>query len=429
MDGSRNAVYERVRTKLVARLGDLQRNAPNGAITKDRGALVEELRRMLHALPQEEYRALKVSRQGEEDRFLQVLIDETLGTFGPLDGLLADPTISEIMVNGPHQVFVERSGHLQQLELEFRDKEHLMAVIERMLNTVGSSVNESNPICDAMLPDGSRLNVIIPPLVPEGPIVTIRRKLRAWTMQEYVTLETLSKEAAEFIEACVKTKVNMIFSGGTSTGKTTLVSILSANIPPHERIITIENVSELELPNRLHWIRMVGKSANLEGRGEIPLRTLVRNALRMRPDRIILGEARGGEALDVVQAMHTGHDGVITVLHANSPQAALERLETLMLMSGVELPPYACRMQIASAIDLIIHMERFIDGSRHIAAITQVLGASRDGFQLEDLFTFEVQGFSPNGQLQGTCRYTGARPKFLTKFQWNNVEVPAWVTK
>jgi pilus assembly protein CpaF len=294
---------------------------------------------------------------------------------------------------------------------------------------VGLTVNESNPLCDAMLADGSRINVIIPPLVLNGPVVTIRRKSRAWTVHDFVTVGALSEQAAQCLETCVKAKVNVVISGGTSTGKTTLVSILSTCIPSDERVITIENVAELELLGREHWIRLVAKAANLEGRGEIPLRALVKNALRMRPDRIILGEARGGEALDVVQAMHSGHDGFITVLHANTPRSALERLETLMLMSGLDLPPTACRMQIASAVDLVVHMGRFADGSRRIAAITQVLGTSQqEGYELEDLFTFDVEGFSSDGKLQGACRYTGARPKFLAKFRLNKVEVPAWLT-
>jgi pilus assembly protein CpaF len=257
--------------------------------------------------------------------------------------------------------------------------------------------------------------------------VTIRRKLRHWSVEDYLAVNAFSEQAAEFLQACVRARVNIVFSGGTSTGKTTLVAILSAFIPHDERIITIENLSELELSGRAHWIRLVAKAPNLEGRGEIPLRSLVRNALRMRPDRIILGEARGGEALDVVQAMHSGHDGFFTVLHANSPQAALERLQTLMLVSGVGLPPFACQQQIASAVDLIVHMERFVDGSRRVSTITQVLGISPDRFELEDLFVFDVQGFSEDGRLHGLCRYTGAQPKFLRKFQHNNVPIPGWV--
>jgi pilus assembly protein CpaF len=346
---------------------------------------------------------------------------------GPLDGLLGDPAVNEIMINGPEEIFVERDGRIERVETKFRDANHLMAFIERLLEPARASVTETNPCVDASLPDGSRINVIIPPLVLNGPTVTIRRKLRRWEMNDLVYLESLSPEAAEFLEACVKARVNVILSGGTSTGKTALVSILSSFIPQEERIITIENVAELDLPNRQHWIKLVSRSPNAEGRGEIPLRTLVRNALRMRPDRVILGEARGGEALDVVQAMQTGHEGVITVLHANSPQAALERLETLMLMSGVDVLAQACRTQIARAVDVVVHLARFADGSRRIASIAHVLDTVSGGFQIEELFAFDVKGFRPDGKLEGTLRYTGARPKFLPKFQVNNVPIPRWM--
>lgn len=422
-----NGVYERLKTRLKIRLVDLLDSAHDvtRASAAQRQHLEESLQQALKALP-DEFRGVRLSGE-EERRLVEEVIDDVVG-LGPLDRLLADPSITEIMVNGPHEIFVERSGALRRIEAKFRDTPHLMTVIERMLSSAGLSVTESNPLCDGTLADGSRINVIIPPLVLNGPSVTIRTKSRSWTMEDYVKIGALSVEAAEFLRACVRAKVNMVFSGGTSTGKTTLVSILSNEIPKGERIITIENVAELELPGREHWIRLVGRSANLEGRGEVALRVLVRNALRMRPDRIILGEARGGEALDVVQAMHSGHDGVMTVLHANTARAALDRLETLMLMSGLDLPPIACRTQIASAVDLVIHIGRYADGSRRVAAITQVLGVLQDSFELEELFVFEAESFSPEGELRGSCRYTGAKPKCLAKFRLANVEVPSWVT-
>lgn len=348
---------------------------------------------------------------------------------GPLEPLLLDPETTEIMINGPEQVYVERHGRLERAPAAFRDANHLMSVIERLLDSAGMSVTSSEPCVDASLPDGSRINVIVPPLVLNGPTVTIRKKIRPWTMDDYLRLESLSAQAKEFLEACVKAKVNLIVSGGTSTGKTTLVSLLSSCIPQTERIITIENVAELELAGHEHWIRLVARSPNIEGRGEIPLRTLVRNALRMRPDRIILGEARGGEALDVVQAMNSGHDGVVTVLHANSPHAALERLQTLMLMSGLELPLAACQLQVARGVDVVIHMSRFADGSRRIGSIAQVLDSVEGGFQVEELFAFEVRGFQDSGRLEGALRYTGARPKVVEKFRLHNVPVPAWVAR
>jgi pilus assembly protein CpaF len=418
-------VYEQVRTRLKRHLAGVLEVMPDQqAPSALRAALEDSLRQVMKALPAED-QAFQLPRD-EQDRLIEETVNEAVG-YGVLDRLIADPTISEIMVNGPREIFIERDGRLQRVDATFRDAAHLMSVIERMLGSANLTVNEANPICDASLPDGSRINVIIPPLVLNGPAVTIRRKLREWTMRDYVANGTLSEQAAEFLEGCVKAKVNFVISGGSSTGKTTLVSILASAIPPDHRIITIEGVAEFELPGRQHWVRLIAKPPNVENRGEIPLRVLVKNALRMRPDRIILGEARGGEALDVVQAMHTGHDGFITVLHANSPHAALDRLETLMLMSGVDVPPAVCRVQIATAVDLVVHVGRFVDGSRRVATVSQVHGVSQEGFVMEDLFVFEVESFAPDGKLSGRCRYTGAKPKVLAKFHLHNVAVPPWM--
>ena len=426
MTNSPTATYERLKTQLKGQLADrlnLDASLSKGG-AGNRETLKVEVQRMIQVLVGESRGAALTS--DDQHRLAVDVIDEVLG-LGPLDALLADLTITEIMVNGPHEIFIEREGILERTDAQFRDAQHLMLVIERILGPVGLAVNESDPICDASLPDGTRLNIVIPPLVLNGPTVTIRRKLRDWNMQEFVDIEALSEQAAEFLQACVRAKVNLIVSGGTSTGKTTLVSILSTFIPQRERIITIENVAELDLPKRQHWIRLVARGPNVQGRGEVSLRALVKNALRMRPDRIILGEARGGEALDVIQAMHTGHDGLITVLHGNSPKAALERLETLMLMSGLDLPPQACRMQIASAVDLVVHMGRFADGTRRMASVSQVLGSADDTFQLEDIFQFDVEGFTDENKLQGRLRYMDVTPKVLHKFQLNNVPVPTWM--
>lgn len=422
------SAYERMKSKLKLRLLDLLDGIPQEQDTAARRkGLEEQLRALVKGGLSQGKQPIQFT-DDEQARLVAETVNEVVG-YDLLDRLLTDPTISEIMVNGPGEIYIERDGRLELFPDTFRNEHHLLSVIERMLGTVHLTVNEANPLCDASLPDGSRVNVIIPPLALNGPVMTIRRKLRDWTMPEYLALGVLSEQTAEFLEGCIKAKVNIIISGGTSTGKTTLVSLLAAFIPPEHRIITIENVSELELAGRKHWIRLVAKLPNVENKGEIPLRTLVKNALRMRPDRLILGEARGGEALDVVQAMHSGHDGFITVLHANSARAALERLETLMLMSGLELPPAACRTQIASAVDLVIHVARFVDGTRRLAAISQVLGSSpQEGFDMEDLFTFDAEGFTPEGRLKGICRYTGAKPKFLEKFHLNNVPVPAWLT-
>jgi pilus assembly protein CpaF len=364
--------------------------------------------------------------QENAQQLVREILDDVVG-LGPLDALLSDPSVSEIMVNGYDHIFTERNGRIERVQQSFTDNTHLMRVIERMLSSVGRAVSETDPLCDATLASGARINAIIPPLVMNGPVLTIRKKVRDWTLDELVQIGMLSVQAAEFLSGAVRAKVNCIVSGGTSTGKTTLVTALCANIPPDERIITIENVPELELPNRENWVRMVAKSANVQGKGEIPLRELVKNALRMRPDRIILGEARGGEALDVVQAMQSGHDGFMTVLHANTPLGALERMETLMLMSGLDVAPSVCRRQIAGALDLVIHVGRFADGSRRISSIAQVMGNTQEAFQLEALFSLDAQGFSSDGKLEATCRYTGVRPQCLQKFALNNVAIPAWM--
>ena len=417
--------YEQLKRLLKARLADLlDTDTRHGPSTRpDRDTIAARMRSVVGTL-QGELRQPALSAP-EQERLVAELVDEVIG-LGPLEPLLNDPEITEVMVNGPSRIYVERLGRLERTAAAFRDSHHLMSVIERLLDRTGASVTEAEPCADASWSDGTRINVVMPPVAPDGPTVTIRKKLRQWTIEHFVSLDSMSPQAAEFLQACVKARVNLVISGGTSTGKTTLVSLLSSYIPKEERIITIENVGELEMPGHEHRIRLVVRLANAQGRGEISLRTLVRTALRMRPDRIILGEARGGEALDVVQAMHTGHEGVITVLHANAPQAALERLQTLMLMSGLDLPSQVCRMQIASAVDLIVHMTRHADGSRRIASIAQVLDSARE-FQLEELFLFEVRGFRADGALEGGLRYTGARPKFAKKFQLGNVPLPAWM--
>lgn len=363
-----------------------------------------------------------------KERLIQQLTDELIG-FGPIMHLMDDNTISEIMVNGPSSVFVERDGRIDRTDVTFRDEDHLLFCIERILEPLGITVTESEPFADASLADGSRMNVTLPPLSLNGPILTIRKQLVSFTMTHLVSLGSVTAEVAEFLGQCVKAHVNIVIAGGTSSGKTTLVTALSSYIAPDERVITIENVAELQLAHREHWLRLVSRPANVEGRGEITVRQLVRNALRMRPDRIILGEARGPEALDVIQAMHTGHEGFITVLHANAPQAALERLEMLMLMSEVELPLAACRRQVASAVELLIHVSRFPDGSRRIAKISQVAGMADQGFLVEDLFTFVMQQTGADGRITGQLEPTGCQPTFLQKFETHNLPLPQLVAK
>lgn len=358
----------------------------------------------------------------EEEQLIAEILDDVVGA-GPLEPLLTDETISEILINGPHEVFVERGGKLERSPLTFASTEQLLSIIERILDGAGVSVNETEPCMDASLPDGSRIHVIIPPVALNGPTMTIRKKLRPFTIDDWLRLGSLSPAAATFLEACVKARVNIVISGGTSTGKTTLVSVLSKYIQPEERVITIENVAELQLPNHKHWVRLSTRAPNSEGHGEITLRTLVKNALRMHPDRIILGEARGGEALDVIQAMLTGHDGAITVLHASSPHAAMERIQTLMLMSGLDLPVEICRRQVASAVELVIHLSHLPDGTRHVEKIVQVMGASNEGFALEELFVFQIRGTTEHGAIVGELQPTGAVPRFEEKFAHHNIQL------
>lgn len=345
--------------------------------------------------------------------------DEVLDR-GPIGHLLKDRNISEIMINGPEKVYVERDGHIQLTDVRFKNTDQLFLAIERLLDHVGKTVTESEPFVDARLPDGSRVNVIIPPLSLDGPIVTIRRTLTQFSLNDLIGLGTLTDEAANFLINCVKAKVNIVISGGTTTGKTTILDTISQYIPQEERVITIETTAELKL-KREHLIRLEAKPPNAEGKGEITIRDLVKNALRMRPDRIILGEARGGEALDMIQAMHTGHEGFITVIHANSPQDALERLQTLMMISGVDIPFYACRAQIASAIDLIIQLIRFPDGSRKVSNIAHVAGVDMDRFVTEELFIFEIEETSPDGKIVGKMTPTGVVPRFTNKFKKYNI--------
>lgn len=424
MSAETSGAYERVKARLKVRLMDLLDGAsgPSRARAPQRQALEEDLRQAFKALS-EEHRVPHLSN-GEEHQLIQEIMDEVIG-LGPLEALLADPAINEIMVNGPRQIFIEQDGKILPApeSVQFKDTAHLLSVIERLLGAAGISVSEAEPCIDASLPDGSRVNVVIPPIALNGPTLTIRKQVRQFAMEDWVGFGSISPTAAQFLEACVNAKVNIVVAGGTSSGKTTLVSILARNLKPDERVITIENVAELELPCP-HWVRLVARPGNAEGRGEVSLRALVKNALRMRPDRLILGEARGGEALDVIQAMVTGHEGVITVLHANSPQSALERLETLMLMSGIELPAQSCRQQIASAVELVIYLSHFPDGSRRVEKIVQVVGTGADGFRVEELFAFQVERTAEEGTIIGTLKPTGVQPRFRQKFLSHNIHLP-----
>ncbi len=355
---------------------------------------------------------------------LQVsLINEILG-YGPLQPLLDDPEIAEIMVNGPYQVYVERHGKIELTGVRFRDEQHLMRVIEKILLPLGKRVDERVPMVDARLPDGSRVNVVVPPIVLNGPCLTIRKFARdPFTMGDLITFGTLTPEAAQFLQGAVQVKLNILITGGTSSGKTTLLNVLSAFIPNDERIITIEDTAELQL-RQDHVVRLEARPPNIEGVGEVTIRDLVRNALRMRPDRIVVGECRGGEALDMLQAMNTGHEGSMTTIHANNPREALSRLETMVLMAGMDLPVRAIREQIAGAIELIIHMARLRDGSRKVMQIAEITGMEGDVITMQDLFVFEHEGFDEMGRIRGRLKPTGLRPKCYERFLERGIRLP-----
>jgi len=364
----------------------------------------------------------RLSRDDRE-RLTSELADDILG-HGPLERLLADDSITEIMVNGPFDVWVERQGRLFETTVRFTDESHLRRIINKMVAQVGRRIDESSPMVDARLPDGSRVNAIIPPLSLSGPLVTIRKfSKRRLDLGDLIRLGTLDTETVEFLQRCVLAKLNVLISGGTGSGKTTLLNALSTSIPDADRILTIEDAAELRL-NQRHVLRLEARPKNIEGEGEIPIRELVRNSLRMRPDRIIVGEVRGAEALDMLQAMNTGHDGSLCTVHANSPRDALSRIETMVMMAGFELPVLAIRQQVASALDLIVHLERFEDGSRKVSAITEVQRMESDVITLQDIFEYKLSRVTSDRAVLGALKPTGLRPTFLHKFEKRGVSLP-----
>jgi pilus assembly protein CpaF len=344
------------------------------------------------------------------------VIDELLG-YGPIQPLLEDPEISEVMVNGPHRVYIERKGKLVKTNVTFQDNQHVMRIIEKIILPLGRRVDADSPTVDARLPDGSRVNAVIPPVAIDGPSITIRKfSKEKLTIDQLIAFGSITERMAEFIRACVVSRLNVVISGGTGSGKTTLLNILSGFIPEDERIVTIEDAAELQL-HQDHVVRMETKSANLDGSGAVPIRELVRNSLRMRPDRIVVGEVRGGEALDMLQAMNTGHDGSLTTLHANAPRDALSRLETMALMSGLDMPLKVIREQIASAVDVIVQQTRLKDGSRKVTHITEVAGMEGQTIVMTDIFKYEQTGIGPDGEILGELRPTGMRPMFSGRLE------------
>jgi pilus assembly protein CpaF len=363
-----------------------------------------------------------LSRQEREQLVVEVQ-HETFG-LGPIEPLMQDPTVSDILVNGPHEVYVERRGKLQKTSAIFRDDAHLMQVIDRIVSAVGRRVDESSPMVDARLKDGSRVNAIIPPLALDGPVLSIRRfAVDPFRMSDLLAFSTLTEQLAEVLRGVVQARLNVLVSGGTGAGKTTLLNILSNYIPATERIVTIEDSAELQLQQD-HVVRLETRPANIEGGGAVAARDLVRNALRMRPDRIVVGEVRGPEVLDMLQAMNTGHDGSMSTVHANSTRDALSRVETMVLMSGLSLPMRAMRDYIASALNLVIQLARLSDGTRKLVRVTEIVGMEEDVVTTQDIFVFEQEGIDKDGRVRGFHRATGVRPRFSERLERAGIHLP-----
>jgi pilus assembly protein CpaF len=359
----------------------------------------------------------------EQERLIEEVVDETFG-LGPLEVLLRDSSISEIMINGPKKIYVERRGKIERTDVVFRDNQHLLQIIDRIVSKVGRRIDETSPMCDARLMDGSRVNAIIPPLALDGPTVSIRRfGTKPLKLQDLLNFKAFTPEMAMLFEGMIKAKLNIIISGGTGSGKTTLLNTLSSFIPDGERIITIEDAAELQLQQD-HVVRLETRPPNIEGKGAIPARALVKNALRMRPDRVIIGECRGGEALDMVQAMNTGHEGSMTTVHANYPRDALARIETLIAMGGVELPIKAMRYQLASAVNVIIQVNRLQGGPRKVTYVTEIMGMEQETIVMQDIFKFKQLGIDQNGRAFGQFESSGVRPAFMPKLEAAGIRLP-----
>jgi pilus assembly protein CpaF len=365
----------------------------------------------------------------ERARIAREIADDILG-YGPLEPFLRDETVTEIMVNGPRRIYIERRGKIQRTNAQFVDDQHLLRIIDKIISRIGRRVDEASPMVDARLPDGSRVNAIIPPLAVTGPTLTIRKfRKDPFQMEDLLRFGTLTPKCGQFLEACVKGKLNILISGGTGSGKTTTLNVVSSAIPDDERIVTVEDAAELQM-RQAHVITLESRPANIEGKGEVRIRDLVRNTLRMRPDRIVVGEVRGPESVDMLQAMNTGHDGSLTTIHANSPRDALSRLETLVLTAGVELPLKAIREQIASAIDMVVQISRLVDGTRRVTHVTEILRMESDVVTMQDIFVAKpvednAEVSNQGNRLLGPLLCTGIKPQFLDKLSSNGVNLPA----
>jgi pilus assembly protein CpaF len=427
---------------LYKRLHEVQQGPATGAGNKRRDPVLDELRQRIHHHLIDELGPILYDKRLSEDdlrrrvheqlhaalaqeraplsaadkaQLIQDVSDDILG-YGPIDRLLKDEEVTEVMVNGPESVYVERSGRIERTNASFVDDTHLRRIIDKIVSQVGRRIDEATPMVDARLPDGSRVNAVIHPLAIGGPFLTIRKFSKdPYQIDDLIRFGTLNAHSARFLQACVVGRLNVIVSGGTGTGKTTTLNVLSSFIPVEERIVTIEDAKELQL-NQEHVLAMEARPPNIEGKGQVSIRDLVRNSLRMRPDRVVVGECRGGEALDMLQAMNTGHDGSITTIHSNSPRDTLARIETMTLMAGFDLPVRAIREQMASALDLIVHLTRLRDGTRRITHVTEVQGMEGDVITLQDIFLFDFgMGIDEHGRFQGHLKATGVRPKFAEK--------------
>jgi pilus assembly protein CpaF len=408
-----NLIKARIHQKIlsIVDLRTMERMSPN--------ELKTELKNLCERILDEESLAINAL---ERRTIVQSIQNEMLG-LGPLEPLLADTSISDILVNGPYSVYVERKGRIESTQIKFDNDQHLLRIIDKIVSQIGRRVDELSPMVDARLPDGSRVNVIIPPLALDGPVLSIRRfSAIPYGMQDLINFNTLTNEMAELIQGLVKAKVNLIISGGTGSGKTTLLNVMSASIPANERIVTIEDAAELQL-QQPHVVRLESRPQNIEGKGEISQRQLVRNSLRMRPDRIILGEVRGAEVLDMLQAMNTGHEGSMTTIHANTPRDALTRLEHMISMAGMQVSPRTMRQQISAALSVVIQISRLSDGKRRVTSLQEITGVEGEIESMQEIFRYEQTGIAPDGSVQGNFYATGIRPKFEQRLQVRGVRL------